>query len=118
MRIYGSVLDAQTRCKHYHSQYDIIAIRFACCNDYYPCFACHVEHAGHPVQRWQAEEDLHQKAILCGNCKTEWTIGEYFHSSKKCLSCEHPFNAKCQNHWSLYFDPALFKRFQILKNKV
>lgn len=103
MKIFGSVIDSHTRCTHYHSQNDIIAIKFACCGDYYPCFECHAEHADHQAQRWTAES-LNVKAILCGNCKTEWTIGEYFTSHKSCPLCQHSFNAKCKNHWSLYFD--------------
>lgn len=43
----GRTTDDQTRCIHYHSAVDIIAIKFKCCNTYYPCFYCHEEEAGH-----------------------------------------------------------------------
>ena len=41
--IKGKPVDKQTRCEHYQSELDIIAIKFKCCNDYYPCFSCHAE---------------------------------------------------------------------------
>ena len=35
----GDVIDSETRCTHYHSELDIIAIKFYCCDTYFPCFS-------------------------------------------------------------------------------
>ena len=31
--VYGSIVDHETRCIHYHTQLDIIAIKFKCCQN-------------------------------------------------------------------------------------
>ena len=54
--IKGKTVDNQTRCVHYHSDLDIIAIKFRCCNNYYPCFSCHEEATNHKVQTWNKNE--------------------------------------------------------------
>ncbi|RXK58919.1 hypothetical protein ESA94_16155 [Lacibacter luteus] len=99
----GKPVDDETRCEHYQSQLDIIAIKFKCCNTYYPCYFCHEETAGHTAERWQANE-LETKAILCGVCKTELTIKQYLNSGYCCPNCNAAFNPKCSNHNHLYFD--------------
>ncbi|TFB22775.1 hypothetical protein E3U55_05940 [Filobacillus milosensis] len=99
----GQVIDSQTRCEHYHTDRDIIAIKFKCCNTYYPCYQCHEEEAGHSIERWKAEE-YNQKAILCGSCVTELTIEDYLKSNNKCPNCEALFNPGCQLHYHLYFE--------------
>ncbi len=43
IKIFGSRIDSNTRCKHWNSKLDIIAIKFACCQKYYPCYLCHSE---------------------------------------------------------------------------
>lgn len=55
-KIYGSVIDKETRCTHYHSFLDVIAIKFKCCNKYYPCYKCHEEHESHAIKRWTEKE--------------------------------------------------------------
>src|SRR6218665_1916265 len=68
--VLGPVVDAHTRCVHYRTELDIIAIRFACCGDYYPCHLCHEEAAGHASRPWPiGARDT--KAVLCGACGTE-----------------------------------------------
>ena len=93
----------QTRCIHYHSPLDIIAIKFKCCDTYYSCFYCHEETADHAPQRWEKEE-WDEKAILCGACETELTIREYLDCNYSCPSCKAPFNPGCSNHNHLYFE--------------
>ena len=39
----GNVIDSETRCAHYHTELDIIAIKFYCCDTYFPCYQCHEE---------------------------------------------------------------------------
>src|SRR3954467_2097326 len=48
--VHGRALDAQTRCAHWHSPLDIIAIKMRCCGAYYACRECHDELAGHETQ--------------------------------------------------------------------
>jgi uncharacterized CHY-type Zn-finger protein len=103
MEIKGSVIDGQTRCIHYHSTLDIIAIKFRCCLTYYPCYHCHQENAGHEPQKWPNDE-WDTKAILCGACKSEMTIQEYLDSGYSCPFCKAPFNPGCSNHNHLYFE--------------
>ena len=43
----GTGVDQQTRCAHYHKEIDIIAIKFKCCGEWFPCFQCHAENASH-----------------------------------------------------------------------
>ncbi|MFN8690592.1 MAG: CHY zinc finger protein [Cyclobacteriaceae bacterium] len=100
--VHGKVIDEQTRCEHYHSPADIIAIKFKCCREYYPCFECHTEAADHPVQTWPKHE-FDTLAILCGACNTELSIAQYLNSGHQCPACQAPFNPRCQNHYHLYF---------------
>ena len=53
-RVLGPTADDETRCVHYQTRLDVIAIRFACCGEYYPCNLCHEEAADHPAQTWPA----------------------------------------------------------------
>ncbi len=99
----GKLIDEFTRCVHYHSPLDVIAIRFPCCHEYYPCFECHEEEAGHPAKTW-SKDQFDEKAVLCGVCKNEMTIREYLHSENVCSHCHSLFNPNCQNHYHLYFD--------------
>ena len=99
----GKPVDNETRCTHYHSALDVIAIKFKCCNTYYPCFYCHEETAGHAAEVWSKTE-FDTKAILCGVCKQEITIHEYQRSNYQCPHCSTSFNPKCSNHNHLYFE--------------
>lgn len=102
MIVYGKTVDDQTRCEHYHSQNDVIAIKFKCCGQYYPCHLCHEETAGHAAQQWPATEQQ-VPAILCGICTHELTIDEYFAVSG-CPECGAEFNAGCRLHSRFYFE--------------
>ena len=101
--VYGKVIDDNTRCEHYHSAPDIIAIKFKCCDKYYPCYQCHKETVDHTSQTW-SKNDLDTKAILCGVCKTELTINEYMQSGNHCQKCKSAFNPNCSKHYHLYFE--------------
>lgn len=102
IEVYGKTVDTETRCVHYHSSKDIIAIKFACCHTYYPCYKCHEECADHPIEIWKREQ-FHEKAILCGVCGTEHTIA-YYLQHHHCNHCQSIFNEGCANHYHLYFD--------------
>lgn len=102
--VHGAVVDAQTRCAHYASALDVVAIRFACCGDYYPCHRCHAESAGHPAKVWAASA-FDTRAVLCGVCRHELTIAEYL-ATDGCPHCSAPFNPGCRKHAHLYFEVA------------
>lgn len=102
IRVLGAAVDDQTRCVHYRGHLDVIAIRFHCCGEFYPCFRCHADTAGHAASVWpRAEFDTH--AILCGVCRTTLSITEY-QATDACPSCGTGFNPGCALHYSLYFD--------------
>jgi uncharacterized CHY-type Zn-finger protein len=103
IEIRGKVTDEQTRCVHYHSDLDIIAIKFKCCNTYYPCIHCHDEEAQHKSEVWKKDE-FKVKAVLCGNCKTELSINDYLSCNAVCPSCSALFNPRCSNHHHYYFE--------------
>lgn len=99
----GVDLDSQTRCKHYRSSLDIIAIKMKCCGHYYACKDCHIELADHAMQVWP-EREWSQKAVLCGACGIEMTIHEYLQSGFRCPACSAAFNPGCKNHYHFYFE--------------
>ena len=45
LNIVGVGVDGETRCAHYRSERDIIAIKFKCCKKWFPCYECHAEFA-------------------------------------------------------------------------
>lgn len=99
----GTNIDAQTRCAHYHSEIDIIAIKFKCCGKWFPCFRCHAENAAHEPQVWSKNE-RDEQAILCGECGRQLTIEEYINCDSTCPNCKSAFNPGCANHYHLYFE--------------
>lgn len=103
MDVKGKITDNQTRCVHYHSPLDIIAIKFKCCNTYYPCYYCHEQEAMHLSEKWKKEE-FDTAAVLCGVCKHEMTVAQYLSCNYQCPNCQSPFNPKCVNHNHLYFE--------------
>jgi uncharacterized CHY-type Zn-finger protein len=103
--VYGLELDSETRCRHWRSNLDVVAIRLKCCGLYYACKDCHEALAGHPLEAWpQSEWDA--KAVLCGACGTEMSIREYLACSDACPSCGAPFNPGCRHHRHFYFAEA------------
>jgi len=102
LMVKGKVIDNQTRCAHYHTDLDIIAIKFKCCDTYYPCYSCHKEATDHLAVTWAINE-RDKKAILCGACGHELTIQEYMASNNTCTSCQSLFNPNCKKHYDLYF---------------
>jgi len=99
----GKFIDEYTRCVHYHTSLDVIAIKFKCCNEYYPCYECHEDVAKHKSEVWKKNE-FDTKAILCGICNNEMTIHEYLASNNRCPHCNSAFNPHCSKHYHLYFE--------------
>lgn len=100
MEVYGIDMDAHTRCIHYNTSLDVVAIKFKCCGKYFACFECHEAMADHPAEKYDA---LTMKAILCGVCGFEMTILEYQRCESKCPECSFAFNPGCKEHWDHYF---------------
>ena len=101
----GVDLDAGTRCAHYRSALDVIAIKMKCCGIYFACKECHEALACHPIEAWQQSEWIHP-AVLCGLCGYEMTINEYMASGDKCPNCDASFNPGCRKHYQFYFASA------------
>ena len=101
--IFGKPVDNQTRCEHWHSALDIIAIKFKCCEKYFPCYSCHEETADHKANVWPRNE-FDTKAILCGVCGTELSIKDYMGCNNTCPKCASLFNPGCSKHYHLYFE--------------
>jgi len=99
----GKIVDNYTRCIHYHSDLDVIAIKFKCCKEYYPCYKCHEEESDHEYKAWRKNE-FDTRAVLCGVCKNEMTIHEYLASGNQCPYCGAAFNPGCSKHYHLYFE--------------
>ena len=99
----GLELDPQSRCAHWHSPLDIVALKMRCCCVYYACRACHDALADHPAQLWPlAERDA--SAVLCGACQAELSIAAYLACDDACPACAAPFNPGCKLHRHLYFE--------------
>ncbi|MEE1620872.1 CHY zinc finger protein [Zafaria sp. Z1313] len=102
--VLGAVVDSLTRCVHYRTELDIVAIRFPCCDAFYPCRWCHDEVPGqHPTRTWPAA-DRDEAAVLCGACRRTLRIDEYT-AAESCPHCTAPFNPRCKLHEELYFEP-------------
>lgn len=99
----GKTIDEESRCVHYHSALDIVAIKIKCCNTYYACIVCHNENESHDSIVWSKIE-FDTNAIICGKCKIELSINEYLTSNNKCPYCTAQFNPKCINHYHYYFE--------------
>ena len=102
-RVHGVELDAQTRCAHYRSALDVIAIRMKCCGEYYACKDCHDALAGHAIAVWPSGE-FDERAVLCGACGGEMSIRDYLDCGNRCPRCDAGFNPGCRNHYHFYFE--------------
>ncbi len=101
--IYGTNVDPQTRCAHYKSELDVIAIKFKCCGRWFPCFECHAENGDHRAEVWQINE-YERRVVLCGICGHQLSIAEYLGCESTCPNCQCSFNPGCARHYNLYFE--------------
>jgi uncharacterized CHY-type Zn-finger protein len=101
-QVRGIDLDAQTRCVHYRTTRDVLAIKMKCCGVYYACKDCHEALAGHAIEVWPRGE-WHELAALCGACGHEMSIAQYMESGYTCPACGAAFNPGCRNHYQFYF---------------
>jgi|SRR4051812_21141744 uncharacterized CHY-type Zn-finger protein len=103
MTVLGISVNAQTGCAHYHSDRDIVAIRFKCCDAFYACIRCHEQLADHPALTWGRNE-REKMAVLCGACRQALSIREYLGCAEQCPRCGAAFNPGCAKHHHFYFD--------------
>lgn len=61
VNIHGLTVDYESRCTHYHTPLDIIAIKFKCCNKFYSCYKCHNENENHEIIRWEKDEFMNMQ---------------------------------------------------------
>jgi uncharacterized CHY-type Zn-finger protein len=103
IKVRGCEIGPKSECKHWHSDRDIVAIKFYCCQEFYCCYDCHQSIADHPPQTWPiAEHD--ELAILCGYCGHQLTVQNYQSAQNKCPACQALFNPGCRTHAHLYFE--------------
>lgn len=101
MKIYGLLVDDESRCIHYHSEKDVIALQCYACKHYYACYQCHnalEDHVFSPYPLALTQD----RPILCGVCKRLLTYATY-KDVTACPSCQSPFNPGCKQHHSYYF---------------
>ena len=98
----GVDVDSETRCAHYDSARDVVALKFACCETYWPCFRCHEELAGHEAEQFSVESSA--SVVLCGVCGAEFRAREFVAGSHSCPECGVEFNPGCADHYELYFE--------------
>jgi uncharacterized CHY-type Zn-finger protein len=101
-QVSGIDVDAYTRCTHYRTPLDIVAIKMKC-GLYYACKECHSALAEHEIEVWP-RSDWDRHAVLCGACGTELSIRQYLESANKCPSCRAAFNPGCSKHFHFYFE--------------
>jgi len=102
-----------SRCQHWHSERDVLALLSPCCRKYYACASCHNELEDHPLAPWPADTDVTTRALLCGVCMNTFSIAQYLGGGGE--RCPHPacgakFNPGCKNHWHIYFSAELVER--------
>ena len=102
IQVYGDILDEETRCQHYHSERDVIALKCFACQKYYPCFLCHDRYEDHAFLAYPMSRSK-DRVVLCGHCRTGLTISQYLGCEDACPICTHPFNPGCKKHRSIYF---------------
>ncbi|HJT45128.1 MAG TPA: CHY zinc finger protein [Chthoniobacterales bacterium] len=102
LEISGIDVDPEARCVHYHSSSDIVALRFKCCGQWFPCHLCHEEVAKHEAMVWP-EKEFDSVAVLCGGCGKQMKVREYLECASTCPNCSRSFNPGCVSHAHYYF---------------
>lgn len=105
IKVWGKVIDNETRCVHWHTDLDVMAIKFKCCKGFYSCYSCHKETTNHPTIKYDLsiQDDRDVQTILCGKCFGAMTFSEYV-SDVRCINCDTAFNPGCKLHYNLYFE--------------
>ena len=101
VQAHGLLVDDESRCVHYHSDKDIVALQCNECQKYYACYQCHNALEDHTFSPYPLRLKQN-KPILCGSCKTTLTYEEYTEKGN-CPHCKAAFNPACQSHHLYYF---------------
>jgi uncharacterized CHY-type Zn-finger protein len=102
VEIHGVDVDPETRCAHYRTENDIVALKFKCCGRWFPCHRCHQELGQHETLVWPHQE-FDALAVLCGGCGKQLSIREYLGGASSCPGCSRSFNPGCIEHAHYYF---------------
>lgn len=105
IEIIGLDVDYQTRCEHSASALDVLALRFKCCGAYYACVECHDALAGHEVKVW-GNLDHDAKVLLCGACRTEFTIQILLQCNDRCPNCNTALNPEYRSKNFTCLEPS------------
>jgi uncharacterized CHY-type Zn-finger protein len=100
----GVAVDPRTRCAHWNAAVDVIALRFGCCEAYYPCASCHDAVADHDAEPWPRDR-FDEPAVFCGRCRGRLSAREYLDCDDACPRCGAAFNPGCRSHRDRYFEP-------------
>ena len=112
----GVAVDPETRCAHWDDPVDVVALRFGCCETYYPCDACHDAATDHEAEPWPRDR-FGEPAVLCGVCGATLSAREYLDGGGEaqpgdgsaepdgdaCPRCGADFNPGCRAHRDRYF---------------
>ncbi|PSP57461.1 hypothetical protein BRC82_00485 [Halobacteriales archaeon QS_1_67_19] len=101
VEVRGVSVGPETRCDHYDGDRDVVALKFGCCETYYPCFRCHAATTDHATERLSVEQS--QPAVLCGACGAELTPRAFVDGPHRCPDCGTAFNPGCADHYERYF---------------
>eukprot|EP01052_Picozoa_sp_SAG31_P033622 SAG31_NODE_3824_length_3849_cov_2.006400_2_plen_208_part_00 len=113
-KVHGVGLDAQTRCAHWRSPSDVLALKAPCCGRFYACHSCHAELENHEWQPWPAATPGSEHALFCGVCQSSFSLEDYLGAScPACPACAAAFNPGCKNHWELYFNQSLVSKYSV-----
>lgn len=101
--VHGVEVGPETRCAHYGTERDIIALRFGCCGRFYPCRSCHDAVADHDGEPWPRAR-FDEPAVLCGACGSTLSARAYLDADHACPECGAAFNPGCVAHYEHYFE--------------
>ncbi|WP_040606406.1 CHY zinc finger protein [Salsuginibacillus kocurii] len=101
----GVNLDQESRCAHYATSLDIVALKCICCEVFYACHQCHQELVVAAFEPWPASRK-HEPSVLCGHCGQLMTFESYLSSNYQCLNCRAAFNPGCGRHTHFYFSSS------------
>lgn len=65
---FGIGLDSSSRCYHYHTKLDIVALKCAVCQKYYACYKCHDALEEHFLQQQNLMKRFLSYAVLVVRC--------------------------------------------------
>ena len=99
----GVAVDPETRCVHWDDRVDVVALRFGCCEAYYPCDACHDAATDPEAEPWPRDR-FDEPAVRCGVCAATLTASEYLAGDDRCPRCDAAFNPGCRAHRDRYFE--------------